>query len=131
VPTSSLARRRAAAAAIATTLLLAATACSDGATPPPDVASAISVAAPAAALAATQGQTGTGRLTITRRGGFAGAVTLAVADLPPGVAATLTPATLEGDATRASSPRPWRRTSHPAATRSRSWAAPWAWPRRA
>ncbi len=51
----------------------------------------------ASSVSAQQGATGTSTVTITRTGGFAGAVNLAVSGLPSGVTATFNPASATGN----------------------------------
>lgn len=61
----------------------------------------ITVAVNAATLSVPQGGTGTLDLTLTRGGGFSGAVSLAISGLPAGVTTTVTPTPLTGATTTA------------------------------
>ena len=72
----------------------------DGVTPPPPgVTGSFIVTISSATLTMAPGATQTMVVTVTRTGGFTGAVTLAAAPLPTGVTATFAPATLAAGAT--------------------------------
>lgn len=62
---------------------------------------AIQVTVNPATLSVQQGRSGSVTLTLTRSGGFAGAVTLAITGLPTGATATITPPQLTGATTTA------------------------------
>ena len=89
--------------AAALILLVASTsACGGGGDGPSDPVVTPSVAvATVASLAGTRGASGTVDITITRRGGYTGTVTLGVGGMPTGVTAFLNPSTLSGTATTA------------------------------
>lgn len=84
-------------------LLVASTsACGGGGDGPSDPVVTPSVAvATVASLAGTRGASGTVDITITRRGGYTGTVTLGVGGMPTGVTAFFNPSTLSGTATTA------------------------------
>lgn len=76
------------------------TACSSDDTPPTEVPTpTISVAATTATGTAARGASATYPITITRGGGYTGAVTLAASNVPAGVTATFAPATLANGVT--------------------------------
>ena len=83
-------------------VLAAFTACTSDPVTPPVQTPTISIAATTAAATAARGTTATYPLTITRGGGFTGAVTLAAEGVPTGVTATFTPASVATGATTAS-----------------------------
>jgi hypothetical protein len=91
---------RFAASLAAMSLCLAA--CGDGGTdpppPPPPGEPAVAVALSAPSLAVVQGDGAAVTVTVARQGGFAGAVTLALADAPEGVTASFDPPSIIGDA---------------------------------
>ncbi len=91
------AARRAAAARLLRAALCLAAACA-GDSRPVAPSGTLAVDAPGAALSVAPGQTGSGRVAVVRGGGFVGEVALAAAEVPPGLAATLTPGTLGADA---------------------------------
>lgn len=68
--------------------------CSDDG--PTGTAGSIQVATDVATVSVPQGGSGSVTVTLTRNGGFSGAVTLAVSGLPAGITATVTPAQLSG-----------------------------------
>lgn len=90
---------RTAVATLAAALTLACGGGGDG--PPTGNTGTIQVAINPATLTVEQGGTGTVNATLTRGGGFDGAVTLAISGLPAGVTTTVTPAQLTGATTSA------------------------------
>jgi uncharacterized membrane protein len=80
-----------------TAALMAMMACSDSDDPiDPGDDDAIAIALSDAALTVLQGASGTTGVTLTRQGGYAGAVDLTVTNLPAGVTAAFVPAQLTG-----------------------------------
>ena len=83
--------RRLMSAMVAAMTVVACSGGGDGGTEPTP---AIAIALSAATLSVTQGATQTVNLTLTRSGGFAGDVSIAVEGLPTGVVSTITPPSL-------------------------------------
>ncbi len=90
--------RREGIASLATALALTCGGNGDG---PSGNTGSIQVAVSPATLSVPQGGSGSVTASLTRAGGFVGAVTLSVTGLPPGATTTITPAQLSGSATNA------------------------------
>ena len=82
-------------------LVLAAAACGDDGGDVTEVTPTIGVAVGAPSVTVVAGQTGTSTVTLSRNGGYAGAVNLAIEGAPAGVTATVAPASVPNGTTTA------------------------------